>query len=212
VAAVATALAKVGATLEAERPDSGPTVWRCVASTEAVAAGQLEGLPTPVGAGVQLAPAFSDRLAGGLPGLAAVARELPRMQAGGQGLERFDLTAAAWGPAELDSPGAYRFEHVGRTYAFVTPEDLAAQVARVGEPALVKHLAAQSAGVSLLAYDAARQALTAPLGAEPPQLLERVAVACSGTLPRLRADLGQLEYAFVPPRVAEALQRALHAA
>jgi hypothetical protein len=211
VSALTEKLREADLTLLRTASEAGPDVVAVRADEARLAALGLGGLVTPVGAGVLLSPALGRRIALALPKLADLAANLPRFQPGGDGLERFNLDTAAWVEAELDRPGAYRLEYWGRTYGFASTADLASQTMRLADPALSKHLAAQAAGVALVGYDAARQALFTPLGAELPTLLERAVVASSGRLPRLRSDLGQLEYDAVPVDVAAAVNFALHA-
>ena len=63
-----------------------------------------------------------------------------------------------------------------------------------------KYLAAAKASVSYLRYDEDRKILTVPERAELPSLFERVAVMCSGEMPR-RSD-GSVRYVSVPGDVA----------
>jgi hypothetical protein len=212
VSLLAENLRGAGLALVRTETEAGPDVVAIQADEVQLAAVGLGELGTPVGAGVSLSPALGRRLALAAPRLEDLLLHLPRFQPGGAGLERFSLDTAAWVEAELDRPGAYRLEYWGRTYGFVADTDLASQTMGLADPALSKHLAAQAAGVSLVAYDAARQTLFTPLGAELPTLLERAVVASSGRLPRLRADLGQLEYDAVPADVAAMINVALHAA
>ena len=200
-----------GLALSQAAAEAGPPVIAMPAPEDELAALKLDDLATPVGDGIALSPDLGRRLAPAAPRLAALPASLPLFQPGAEGLERYSLATGAWAAADFDRAGAYRLEYWGRTYGFANESDAVAQQMRLADPALVKHLAAQVEGVSLLAYDAEREALYTPLGAELPPLLERAAVACSGRLPRLRADLGQLEYVAVPSSVARALHLALHA-
>jgi len=203
-------LAEAGLELARAAPDRGPSIYRVHATLDQLRRITLTDISTPLGSGISLASKFTERLLRSAPPLSSVLESLSTMQVGGPHAQRFDLSSARWVDADHDRPGAYRVENWGRTYGFTSLEDLALQQMRVTEANVAKHLAAREAGVSLLAYEKDRTALTTLLGAELPMLLERAAVACSGTLPRLRADLGQLEYPAVTPAIARALQLLLH--
>lgn len=210
VQALGRLLEAAGAPLESETPDRGPTVWRSRATADLLRALPLSDLRTPIGEGITLVPAISRRLAAAVPRLRSILATLPAFQIGARSLERFDPISAQWTAAEPDRPGAYRLDDWGRTYGFASEADLRDGIMRLADAPIVKHLAAQVEGVSLLGYDPERRALTTPLGADLPTVLERAAVACRGVLPRLRTDLGLLEYAGVDTELAERLQAVLH--
>jgi hypothetical protein len=101
-----------------------------------------------------------------------------------QELEAFEIQSARWREtSSISKPGAYRTKTRGMTYLYVSQTDLSNRVGRVGDPRIVKHLAALDAQASLASYSIPERSLTVPLGCELPGILERAAVLCSGQPP-----------------------------
>lgn len=116
---------------------------------------------------------------------------------GGGPVERFDLAAARWRSVENGSgPGAFRASYAGTTYFYRG----ASGKTYSGPYELVKLAAARHAGVRLHAYDEAKCEFASVLGCEPPGLLGRALVACSGYLPSV--EQGMSRYRGVSPDVA----------
>jgi hypothetical protein len=97
-------------------------------------------------------------------------------------LQRFDFSSVRWKdvPALLGA-GAYRWNDGLQVYAHVD----SALRARAAPYQVAKLLAARDASVQLHRHDANRGVFLSTLGCEPPGLLERVLVACSGELPMI---------------------------
>ncbi|MHA6332665.1 hypothetical protein ACXYL9_03190 [Qipengyuania sp. CAU 1752] len=115
----------------------------------------------------------------------------------GAEIQRFDLDHGHWRTVEETRvPGAYRVTRAGNAYvfkdqsgnAFSAPQELA------------KLAAARALGVRLHTYDAEKREFTCLLGCEPPGLLGRALVACSGELPRVQSRTST--FARVPPSIA----------
>ena len=139
-----------------------------------------------------------------LPMLAELRDALPTLTWPAVSLERFDLHANRWDQAAaLDRGGAYKFVTRPLRYGFVANRDGSGDVV-AGDNRLVKWMAAQAEGLSLLAYDADRELLITRLGAQLPGLYERAAVLCSGFAPVRRVD-GTVVYRDVPADVAATL-------
>jgi hypothetical protein len=120
-------------------------------------------------------------------------------------LQSFELRTGRWRNCEaITVPGAYRFQHAGQTYAYRGPDGATLE----GPHELVKLLAARDAGINLHAYSATDRVFTSVLGCEPPGLLRRALVACTGKLPSRSA--GVVTYADVPAEIATTVLRTLY--
>lgn len=188
----------------------GPALVRLQAPT--ISALPSIDVVSPLGQPLYVAKNWSRRLLGALPGLQHALSALPEFKIGGDAVEWFDLDAHQWSPAEGERRvGAFRVDFRGLNYGFAGAADVERHIMRVGDAALVKHLAAAAAGQSLVHYDKDRAALLTPLGAGLPGLLERAAIMCSGKAPRYRSDAGLIEYDDVPVDIATLIQNKLHA-
>jgi hypothetical protein len=131
-----------------------------------------------------------------------IGKALPRCSLPSQDLEAFEMQSARWREtSSISRPGAYRTKARGLTYLYVSHADLSNRVGRVGDPRIVKHLAALDAQACLVSYSAAERSLAVPLGCELPGILERAAVLCSGH-PPIKVN-GQRRYDEVPEDVAQ---------
>lgn len=119
-------------------------------------------------------------------------------------LRKYDVERGRWRLAETTSElGAYSFSYAGNGYAVRL-----AHGAFSGPPELVKIAAARIANVKLHAYHEKERVFVARLGCEPPGLLGRALVACSGRLPDI-ID-GTSRFKNVPPIVAQSILTALY--
>src|SRR5262249_7054643 len=133
--------------------------------------------------------------------MSVAGKALPRSSLPSQDLEVFEMQSARWRETSIISrPGAYRTKARGATYLYVSQADLSSRIGRIGDPRIVKHLAALDARASLVSYSVAERSLVVPLGCELPGLLERAAVLCSGR-PPIKLN-GQRCYDGVPAHVA----------
>jgi|GEM_PF-640747 len=129
----------------------------------------------------------TDDMLRALPPLSAVAAELPRRPMPGYGqAERFVVDSASWvETSDVSLPGAYRLARgFERLHIFRSDDDVTAGEAVRASVYLVKHLAANALGRSLVMHVAKHGLLAVPLGADLPGLYERAAVLASGVLPR----------------------------
>lgn len=126
---------------------------------------------------------------------------------GAKRTERFHLQSSSWISTErVAAPGAYRLQASFMSmYVHASERDVSEGRARLATAQLSKHLAALEEGQALLAYDAAKQHLLVPLGAELPGLLGRVAVLCSARLPLVDTKRRVTVYRDVPEDVAQGL-------
>jgi len=121
------------------------------------------------------------------------------------GLQWFDLERGRWKSVDAPTaPGAYRMAYAGTTYVY---RDSGGS-AFTGTPELVKLAAARAGGMRLHAFDQVSREFSCRLGCEPPGLLGRALVACSGELPRVQA--GTSTFARVPATVAALVLSSLY--
>ncbi len=126
------------------------------------------------------------RMLEALPRLSAVRKALPRTPMPGfQSAERFDVSSASWVTTEDPFvPGAYRLRRgFETTYLFRTAADVATGTAAITPVHLVKHLAANDIGVTLISYQEKIETVLLPHGSELPGLYGRAIVAMSGRWP-----------------------------
>jgi hypothetical protein len=99
--------------------------------------------------------------------------------------ERFDPHSATWTPtSEVSIPGGYRLiRGFERLHVFRTERDVREGTAARGSVYLVKHLAANFLGLSLVSYLEERRALIVPRGCDIPGLYGRALVMATGRLP-----------------------------
>jgi len=112
-------------------------------------------------------------------------------------IQRFDVEANKWrNTDELIGAGAYRISGAGTSYVFRSPSGRA----HSGPHELVKLAAAREVGLNLHSYDASSETFLSRLGCEPPGLLGRALVSCSGELPTIEA--GTSKFKNVGPAIA----------
>lgn len=142
---------------------------------------------------------------GSLPPLSQVLVTLPRrpfLLGTDSSVTRFNCVTGRWEDADTASgPGAYRVRRFGTDDVVRTREDVERAEAAVSTVQMSKHLAALMEGRPLMAH--AGSTLAVPKGADLPGLYGRVAVACSGRLPRVVGR--SLVYEEVPASVAARL-------
>ncbi|PPJ04101.1 hypothetical protein C5E51_26230 [Nocardia nova] len=121
-----------------------------------------------------------------LPRLSAVGEALPRTPMPGfQSAERFDVWSASWViTGDPFAPGAYRLRRgFETTYLFRAAADVVAKTAAIAPVHLVKHLAANDIGTTLVSYHKKIETVLLPQGSDLPGLYGRAVVAMSGRLP-----------------------------
>ncbi len=120
-------------------------------------------------------------------------------------LQRFDVRMAKWQDAHsISSPGAYRWNDGMQAYAYVR----SGGDALMGPYQVVKLVAARAEQVRLHAYERHTSSFVATLGSEPPGLLARALVACSGQLPTL--GRGVVAFRSVTPDIADVILSILY--
>ncbi len=107
--------------------------------------------------------------------------------------------------AELEGFGLYRFMFLHERRYFLCAREKAYRVAnQIG-----KYLVLRKRRRSVLRYDSATQTLSIPAICQPPPLIERALILCSGSLPRLDDASHSLGYSCVGRKVAQAAARLL---
>lgn len=135
------------------------------------------------------------RACGGLDGMTQFLRPVSIGRA--RNLQRFDVKQAKWDDVGLvSSEGAYRWNDGAQSYAYVAPSGQMSS----GPYQVIKLLAARGNGFRLHNYDRAKEQFLSTLGCDPPGLLGRALVACSGTLPEMQR--GVVAYTGVGKDVA----------
>lgn len=120
-------------------------------------------------------------------------------------LQRFDVRMAKWQDiSSISGPGAYRWNDGMQAYAYLPSSG----DALMGPYQVVKLMAARGEHVRLHAYEPHASSFVATLGSEPPGLLARALVACSGQLPTL--GRGVVTFRSVTPEVAEVILSILY--
>jgi hypothetical protein len=149
-------------------------------------------------------------LAAALPTLENVVEGLPsRYFREGDEFKAFDFERGGYHACTAASnaqPRVYRFDEARIAYGFYRPSDGRLALA---DYRLAKHAVGRQLGLALLCYDPSSCILSTKLGAELPDLYERVAVACSGTSPVVDMKARETRYHDVPPFVAARLWQLL---
>lgn len=133
---------------------------------------------------------------GTLPVLSEVAAAHPRVPMPGfTQAERFDVASASWvQTSDVSRPGGYRLARgFERLHVYRSESDIARRSAVQGSVYLVKHLAANALGRSLVTFLPTREGVIVPLGCDLPGLYGRAAVLASGDLPQRRRLTGERE-------------------
>lgn len=182
---VAYHLAQFGSALRTTAVNDGPsvTVFQQV-TADGVSALQELDLPVAITSetGMEMLRA--------LPPLSTVGQALQRVPMPGfQSLERFDLSTASWTPSgDPHAIGAYRLRRGFESlYIFRSGDDVEAGTAAIAPVHLVKHLASNADGRTLLVYAEKAKAVFLPRGCDLPGLYGRAAIAMSGRPPTQKA-------------------------
>lgn len=172
-----------GGSLDEDSDADCPTLYRLGGITEDSAHEFGESFTVAVSAEAGIAILRS------LPALSGVSTALPRITMPGyQTAERFDLNSAGWvSTGDPFHPGAYRLRRGFETiYVYRSGADVDAGTAATAPVHLVKHLAANDCGLSLITYLEAADSVIVPQGCDLPGLYARAVVAMAGHLPELK--------------------------
>lgn len=142
--------------------------------------------------------------------VAPISQRLPRHEMGlphgsDWDINRFSARDLQWVPsdrraAELEGFGLYQFIFRHERRYFLCARGKAYRVAnQIG-----KYLVLRKRRRSVLRYDPAAQALSIPAICQPPPLIERALILCSGSLPRLDDASHSLGYSCVGRELAQA--------
>lgn len=127
----------------------------------------------------------ADEVAQALPPLGWVRENLKRLPLpNAETLDVFDVSTGRWVEAEHLRAGAIRIRgSFGARYYYLTSEDLTNGVGVPSSATIVKYLAANELGSSLLKYSKNFSSILVPLGAKIPGLYGRAVLLASGTPP-----------------------------
>ena len=175
-----------------------------VSSIMGMELGQLESV---FGDSIDYAERAGLEILGKLPALSEIGAALERRPyLRNAHTSAYDVSSSRWLDisAKLEAPGAY-LESIGyrRQYLFRSIDDVAHHQAAVADPYLVKHLAMQLHGRSLVQFDEINATLSVPLGCDIPGLYGRAAVLEGGVLPSVES--GRLVYQGISEYFAEQL-------
>lgn len=204
--AIRLAAEAAGGRLTPMEQENGPAALLVTGCTMEQLGSTLASVRDPHVRSVKVQRTPADKIAAAHPSIHALAAAMPQIHIGDfQGLERFELAKGTWrASAGIESLAAYRTTFGGRRYFFCTaPNDL-----HEGSFALVKLLAARSANLKLHAYDPGTRTFASVIGCEPPGLLRRALVSCSGLLPMRQG--GVVNYRNVGPGTAATIMHKLY--
>lgn len=198
---IAASVRSVGGRLVIEEIEGRPPLAVVEGLDEAAAVEALASIRDPLGRALAINADPAGNVARACIGLPGIEASLAPVSVGrSRNLQRFDLATMLWSdvPTVLGS-GAYRWNEGLQLYAYVGEDGVANSAAY----RVAKLLAARERGVRLHHHDAAGSSFISTLGCEPPGLLERALVACSGRLPTL--GKGIAIYNGVPARIASSI-------
>ncbi|MFG6574182.1 hypothetical protein ACGYLO_21715 [Sulfitobacter sp. 1A13353] len=170
--------------------------------------GVVEDVKDPLGRRLKIVKDFALEFSAVARSMGSYRHSLASVSLGSnmRNLQKFDVRKARWRAVEdCETSGAYRFDHIGRTYAFRAGDG----AAFTGPQQIVKLLAARSEVTRLHAYEPMTRSFSSTLGAEPMGLLERALVSCSGELPSQEQE-GLTTYPNVPSQVASSIMKILY--
>jgi hypothetical protein len=194
-----------GAECERKERIDQPLVYRFKGITPGAARDALSVLTDPHGRAISVVNQVPDRLATACLRLDRGGLFLPATIGAPDHLQRYDVESGKWRGAESAlTGGAYRYQLGGMEYAFIDNEGRAWR----GPHELVKTLAARQVGKGVHAYDPSNLEFSSRLGCEPPGLLGRMLVSCSGELPLV--GNGKSIFTNVPPHVASCVFQLLY--
>ena len=173
-------LAPLGGQLVKRRPDGQPSrrgIEGVAPETAADAVGNLVTVSTDV----------TSAILSVLPPLSEVALQLDREPMPGfSQAERYHVASSSWVQTnDVTNPGGYRLSRgFERIHTFRSERDVEDGLAARGSVYLVKHLAANALGKSLVMFLPKRQQVVVPRGCDLPGLYARAVVMASGQLPQ----------------------------
>lgn len=143
-------------------------------------------------------------LAGALPPLSTILKQLPRQQASADGeISWFDVVDCSWKRVDsYEARGAYRIRKFATLDVVRSAEDVERGTFARCPVQLSKHLAALMDGRPLVAYDPNHELFMVPIGAELPGLYGRALTAASCLPPVVVRGAGSVAYANVPQELA----------
>lgn len=159
----------------------------------------------------------SSMLVDALPEFSFVRQTLDRLPLPAfEQIELFDLEAGKWSISEYVRPGAFRLlTTFGRRHFYASSDDLDEQKAVAGSATIVKYLAANEKGATLLNCSVDEELVTVPRGALVPGLYGRALVLDTGIPPiEISKKTGEstaklMQYQNVDLEIAQKISRLL---
>lgn len=159
----------------------------------------------------------SSMLVDALPEFSFVRQTLDRLTLPAfEQIEVFDLEAGKWSISEYIRPGAFRLlTTFGRRHFYASSADLDEQKAVAGSATIVKYLAANEKGVTLVNCSVDEELVTVPRGALVPGLYGRALVLDTGIPPiEISKKVGEstaklMQYQNVDLEIAQKISRLL---
>ena len=166
----------------------------------------LAQIRDPHGRAVTVVRSPASIIAENSPTIGAIEMALPEIHIEGtRDLEIFSPAAGHWNTANnLNSPGAYRTSFAGSRYFYKS----ATGMMKEGPAEVVKILSARAGALRLHGYDKQSSTFQCVIGCEPPGLLRRALIACSGLLPGRSG--ATLLYTNVPQGLAASIMGKLY--
>jgi hypothetical protein len=195
-----------GGFIERVTQDAAPTACLINGLAEDRIAKICSALRDPHGRVLQFVSAPGSCIAHNAPMLDSIRSELQDVYlSGANAIENYNPNSNKWFVVSSTvSPGAYRSNGCSRFYAVRFPDG----ALKRAPFRLAKIFGGKLAGVRLFGYRPESKEFIVALGCEPPPLLERALVSCSGLLPR--RTRGRLIYANVDDAVANAVLQKLY--
>lgn len=183
-----------------------PTAYLFSDISRAEFAEVVSGIKDPHGRAIAIVGSPAHSILAGCPALSQLYEDLPETYfASSDAIERFDPSKGRWIRVDDNTmPGGYRCSSAGMSYAVRTRSG----ALRTADYRIAKIYAASLAQLSLHGYRQGEREFTAVLGCEPPVLIDRLLVACSGLLPARRGK--RLHYQNIPPDVGGSVLNLLY--
>ncbi|MFB9978184.1 hypothetical protein ACFSQQ_16570 [Mesorhizobium kowhaii] len=200
------AVVDAGGKLSSAPQGGGPSALFFEGIDDSVLRTAIDGIHDPHGrqVAINVQPALS--IAGACLAMPPLEQSLVPVSIGrARNLQQFNPQSAHWKDVEgVRGNGCYRWNEGSQAYAYVGADG----TAKGGPYQITKLLAARASRMRLHAYDASKHAFRSTLGCEPPGLLSRALVACSGRLPA--RDRGITIHTSVTPEVGLATMKVLY--
>jgi len=200
-------MSKVAAVYDVIAQDLAPVahIWKIGSMEIAEVEALVTGIVDPLGREVRVVQGPALAIAWQMPRVSEIKKTLTPIHVEDKSdLERFDPKEGRWRKSRLDRAGSYRASFHGRRYFYRGGDGRSLETSFE----LAKLLAAREEGIRLHAYHPGNATLECVVGCQPPGILRRALVSCSGRLPELHGE--RLVYTHVPLEVGSLLIHKLY--